>query len=108
MQLIEGEIVWTCAPAIECGYDERLHLPHQVKLRVGNHNVWYGHSFCEETGEMDRDSNATIFAKEHNCFKTKQEANDCYAENLRYEIRVLQEELQDFEYHRNDDETRSD
>jgi hypothetical protein len=64
MQLEENQIVWTCCPTIECGYDERLE-PRQVKLRLYR-TIWYGHSFNHETGEIDKDPNATIVAKETN------------------------------------------
>ena len=100
MQLEENQIVWTCCPTIECGYDERLE-PRQVKLRLYR-TIWYGHSFNHETGEIDKDPNATIVAKETNCFLTKKEANDCYAHSLALEICYMQDELKRFEETRND------
>lgn len=102
MKLIENEIVWTCTPTIECGYDETLHRTRQVKLKIGQHGVFYGHAFNEESGEVDTDSNATIFARESNCFATKKEANDHYAANLTYEIAAMQSELEDFNKRRED------
>lgn len=106
MKLEEGQIVWTCQPSIECGYDERLHKPRQVKLsrplhRLGAFGVW-GYGFNHETGEIDTDTNATIFAKETNCFLTKKEANDCYAYDLALQISHLQDELNRFEETRED------
>lgn len=111
MKLEENEIVWTCEPTIECGYDERLHKPRQVRLSLRN-TVWYGYGFNHETGEIDEDSNATMFAKETNCFLTKKEANDCYAHDLALQIYHLQvtmdlvqlgwDELKFFENNRED------
>lgn len=102
MKLVENEIVWTCAPPIECGFDDRLHLhePRQVKLKV-KCNVWQAHGF-NETGEIDSDTNATIYARENNVFATRKEANDYYASYLTYEISALQRELEDFQKLRED------
>jgi hypothetical protein len=101
MKFEEGQIVWTCQPPIECGYGERLHKPHQVKISL-RHTIWYGHGFNYETGEIDTDSNATIFAKETNCFLTKKEANDLYIYDLVCQINDLQDELKHFEENRED------
>jgi hypothetical protein len=101
MKLEEDQIVWTCQPTIECGYDERLHKPRQVKLSLRN-TVWYGHGFNYETGEIDEDSNATMFAKETNCFLTKKEAVIIYAHYLVQEIQCLQDDLKGFEQQRKD------
>lgn len=101
MQLVENLIVWTCAPNLECGYDERPHKPRQVKLKKGGHQVFYGHAF-DENGVVDKDTNATIFATEYNCYLTKKEANDYYADCLRDTIELTQQKLIDFEKYRED------
>jgi hypothetical protein len=92
MQLKDDAIVWTCAPAIENGYDTRLVRPHQVKLLCDINGCWYGYAF-DENGQIDDDSNATVFANENNCFETEKEAVEHYGDYLSKEIASLQEEL---------------
>lgn len=100
MKFEEGQIVWTCQPSIESN-DELPRKPREVKLRFSN-GIWYGHSFNYETGDMDTDYNASIFARETNCFSTKKEANDLYIHLYRCYIDDLQDELNRFEENRED------
>lgn len=100
MNFEEGKIVWTCEPSLE-SYGNLPRKPRQVKLHYKN-NLWFGHSFNYQTGEIDMDSNATIFARETNCFSTKKEANDLYVHLMRRHIDDLQDELKLFEENRED------
>ena len=102
MKFEDGQIVWTCEPPIESSYDELPRKPRTVKLRQSSSIIWFGHSYNRETGEIDSDPNATIFASDTNCFLTKKEANDLYIHLYQRHIEDLQDELKAFEESRED------
>jgi len=92
-----GDVVWTSLPIIESKWygDGQLVYPRQMKIvEIEPHEIRACY-FCEETGEPDTDSNASVEGQEEEFYSDERLALESYLRIIRQNIETLNREVND-------------